>query len=137
MKKLFFFFFLGFFAVPNLTSAQQMMIGVRGGVNLANQQVDQNYDMGDNFSIKFGLLAGGELDYWFGQTTALSVQILFDQKGTQSELQRSFNGVYFGPEPTVVVADWTASYLEIPILAMKLYGYGALRHVFISLLAPQ
>ncbi|MFI5201015.1 MAG: porin family protein [Candidatus Kapaibacterium sp.] len=121
MKKLLVFFFLGFLAVPTIAVAQQMMIGARGGVNFANQQVDQNYNMGESFSIRLGLLAGGQFDYLIGQTTALSAQLLFDQKGTHSELERPINGIYFGPEPTVVVADWTASYLEIPIL-MKLYS---------------
>ncbi len=118
MKKLFFFFFLGFFAVSNLTSAQQMMIGVRGGVNLANEDWSDGYSV----SLHPGILAGGEIDYLFTHLWTLSIQLLYDQKGAHAD---GF-GLADGPAASGT-ADWTTSYLEIPILAKVSFGYGAVR----------
>ncbi len=61
-----------------------MMIGARGGVNLANQAW-HGYDFGNN-SERTGLLAGGQLDFLMGKGWVLSFQALCDQKGTEGEL---------------------------------------------------
>jgi Outer membrane protein beta-barrel domain len=104
MKKLFFIFFVAFFGVPNIGVAQQMMIGMRGGVNLANQEWEGRYP---NSSISPGILAGGQIDYWFNRSIAASIQILFDQKGDQA--------IASADGPPGYNASWTGNYIEVPL----------------------
>jgi Outer membrane protein beta-barrel domain len=125
MKKLFLFFFLAFFVLPRIGAAQQMMIGVRGGVNLADLAYPV-YPAGDNpgsqgSTIKPGVLAGGQFDYLFNRTWTVSIQLLFDQKGGHSD---SYAGFVFPNYSGAATADWTTDYLEVPILAKVSTGIG-------------
>ncbi len=106
MKYFVAFFFLGFFTITDVQTghAQQMMLGVRGGVNLASQQWD---GISPNVSLNAGELAGVEMDYWFNPELAASIQVLFDQKGAQAI------GVADGPPGYAV--SWTGNYIEVPL----------------------
>ncbi|HEX5317130.1 MAG TPA: porin family protein [Candidatus Kapabacteria bacterium] len=104
--------------VPAIIRAQQMMIGVRGGVNLANQEF--SLGTGDTATIKPGLIAGGELDYWLDSTWGLCLQALFDQKGAKSEKPMNppfFYGIYI-PAPSY----WTRNYIELPLFVKARFG---------------
>jgi len=113
MKKLLVFSFLGFFAVPSLASAQQIMIGGRAGVNLGSQNWTYNISQ----SIKPGILGGFEADMSLNPSWAASIQLLYDQKGTHAD----HFGLADGPLPPP--ADWTMNYIEVPLLAKLKLGY--------------
>jgi Outer membrane protein beta-barrel domain len=117
MKKLL-LFCIGFFAVSyaNIGYAQMMMIGARAGVNLANEAYSYPY-YGESISIKLGLLVGGQFDYWFNRSWAMSFQLIYDQKGAHADGNDNY-GSY---------SDWTDRYLEIPILAKLSFGDGSVR----------
>ncbi|HWF44617.1 MAG TPA: porin family protein [Candidatus Kapabacteria bacterium] len=122
MKKLVFFSFVGFFAVPTFASAQDMMIGLRGGVSLANQHYD-NLPDGESISGRMLGLGGGQFDYHFNNSWALSIQLLYDQKGGEADM-KSFPYGYDGSDG---IADWTITYIEVPILAKVNFGNGIVR----------
>jgi hypothetical protein len=125
MKKLL-LFCIGFLLLSFATIgyAQQIMSGARVGVNLANEAYD-NLPAGESISIKLGLLAGGQFDYWFNHSWALSIQLLYDQKGANADMTvvASTPGAlgYTG------TAAWTTSYLELPLLAKLSFGEHALQ----------
>jgi hypothetical protein len=124
MKKLFFISFVGFFALPNLSSAQQMMIGARGGLNFANEAYT-NLPNGESISGRTLMLVGGQFDCWLNRSWAISLQVLYDQKGANSSMNE---GVY--PPAT---AAWNASYFEIPLLAKVSFGGGVVRpYIFVG-----
>ncbi|HET6400967.1 MAG TPA: porin family protein [Candidatus Kapabacteria bacterium] len=127
MKKLLVFFFLGFLAVPTIAVAQQMMIGARGGVNLANEHYD-NLPDGESISGRMLPLVGGQLDYHVGDSWVLSIQLLYDQKGAEANM-KSFSYGYNGSEG---IADWSISYIELPILAKVSFGSSAVRPYFFA-----
>jgi Outer membrane protein beta-barrel domain len=118
MKKLLFYFSIGFLAIfyATIGNAQQMMIGARAGVNLASEKYD-NISSDESILIKPGLLAGGQFDYWFDKSWAISIQLLYDKKGAHSDWND-----HYGSH-----ADWTISYIEVPILAKLSFGNGAVR----------
>jgi Outer membrane protein beta-barrel domain len=121
MKQLFYFFSVGLMvtAFVGMSHAQTMMIGVRGGVNLANEQWEGRYP---NSSISPGILAGAQIDYWFNRTIAASIQILFDQKGDQA--------IASADGPPGYNATWTGNYIELPLFVKVNTGEGALHPYF-------
>ena len=127
MKKYFSFFFLGFLVISYSATghAQQMMIGVRGGVNFANEKYDNPPSDGESISGRTLLLAGGEFDYWFSNSWALSIQLLYDEKGAHADK------LYFtteeSPDINYGTGDWTTTYLEIPLLVKVRFGNDAIR----------
>jgi hypothetical protein len=130
MKDILAIFVVGFFTISFAIGgyAQTTMIGARVGVDLANQEYE-NLPTGMTTSWKPGILVGGQLDHWFNHSWALSVQLLYDQKGVHSDM----NG-YASPVnglsslgTSISTADWTISYLEVPLLAKLSFGHGTLR----------
>jgi hypothetical protein len=82
--------------------AQQIYMGAKAGVNLANQSQDPT-ETGVSRSERTGILAGVQLDYCFDKVWSLSAQVLYDQKGTNSS-------------NTLDTENLLYNYLEIPIL---------------------
>ena len=113
---LFFLFIFCSFLAPKIY-AQMTMIGVRTGVNLANEKYE-NLANGESISMRALFLAGAQVDYQVTNSLAISLQLLYDQKGTHAEMA--------GGE-TVGTADWTISYLEVPILAKIYLGNNIVR----------
>ncbi|HWF43153.1 MAG TPA: porin family protein [Candidatus Kapabacteria bacterium] len=109
-----------FFAVH--ADAQKSMIGVRAGVNLANLSFDSTLPSGITKSMHAGLIAGLQYDYWFDDMWAISVQALYDQKGTHLDINSNDFG--FTESGTV---DILPSYLEIPVLLKASFGTGTIR----------
>ena len=108
MKRFFFVAAFGILAAASSACAQQMMIGVRGGVNLADQYWSSpNYN---NITIHLGVLAGMQADYRFDSTWAISFQALFDQKGSEAPVEAANGPAGSGG------ATWTGNYIEVPIL---------------------
>ncbi len=110
MKAWFVFFFL---LLASASYAQTMMIGARGGVNLANEAITKTL-YPENTAFLAELLGGGQLDYQFSNTWALSLQLLYDQKGAHIDMGPGYS-------------NWTTSYLELPLLVKMSFGSGALR----------
>src|ERR1051325_10839267 len=121
MKKL-----LSVFAIASLmmffaahVSAQKLMIGPRLGINLANESWDPQSD-DVNLSMKLGLIAGGQLDVWFDPMIALSLQLLYDQKGVGVAPKT--------PTPGVTTDDYLIfNTFEIPIEAKFAFGSGDMK----------
>lgn len=100
------------FCAP-IVHAQQTYLGFRLGTNLANEWIDQNSEpSGASNDINVGILGGAQFDYQFNPIWSLSMELLFDQKGTDIRLER-FN--YWKP---------TYNYIEVPILLKTSFGSG-------------
>jgi hypothetical protein len=128
MKNLFYLFSVGFMVTTSvgMSHAQTMMIGVRAGVNLANEAYT-NLPTGESISGRTLMLAGGQFDYWFSHSWAMSLQFLYNQKGAHADAEMT-NYIFVGPTiQGTSTADWTTSYLEIPLLAKFSFGNGAVR----------
>lgn len=121
--QLFLFAVIGVLTVCSSASyAQDMMIGERGGLNFANQAWDGS-DFGNN-SERTGILAGGQLDVLMGNGWALSLQALYDQKGTEGEL---FTPAIGPPPAKDGTENWKISYLEISLFVKMNFGFGDIR----------
>ncbi len=94
------------------------MLGVRGGLGITNEATPAytNFTVGS----RAGFLLGGQLDYWFTSTVAISAQALYDQKGDQLTGISPDNGY---PETD----DFVLNYLEVPILAKVALGSGGVK----------
>lgn len=94
-------------------------IGVRGGLGIAGENITPPFS---DFTLgtRTGFLLGGQLDYWFAPQWALSVQMLYDQKG--ATLQSVSNGGV-----TTETDDLSLGYLEIPVLAKLGFGTSDIR----------
>ncbi len=102
------------------------MIGLRGGINIANQTIE-NAPSTQITSGRIGGLAGGQFDIVFNDSWTLSAQILFDQKGAHADFKATpINGIYF-INSDGGTADWVINYLEIPLLAKFSFGDGPIR----------
>ncbi len=108
-----------FFFLPAVASAQlynyvppqpytSTLIGLRGGLGVANEATPAY----TNFTVssRTGFMVGGQLDYWFTPSWAVSVQALYNQKGDFLTGTSPDNGL---PETD----DFALSYLEVPVLA--------------------
>lgn len=121
-----------FFFVLTSTAAygQTMMLGVRGGVNIANQEWTGTSSKTSlaNISWRPGVLAGGQFEYQIDDSWVASIQFLYDQKGAHSDQFGLANGPLPGPD------DWAISYIEIPLLAKVSFGNreGAVRPYFFA-----
>ncbi len=130
MKRLHLFAVIGVVAVTAVPTAhaQHAMLGIRGGVNLANELWSSpNYNYGPSISGRTLMLLGGEFDNWFNTSWGWSIQVLYDQKGAHNNMgnypdYRPANGPV--PPEYNGQADWTTSYLEIPLLITYRYGSG-------------
>jgi hypothetical protein len=82
MKRLLSFIALtGFLSVAASTSTYaQFDIGARIGVNISNYSFNTT-TTNTTTSGSTGILGGLQVDYWFSQMWAFSVQLLYIQKG--------------------------------------------------------
>lgn len=99
-------------------ASAQMMVGGRVGLDIGNLSFSPSLPSGVSTSSNTGFLIGGQLDNWFNDMWAISIQLLYDQKG-ESESE-SFDGI---SESSSLVA----SYIEIPILAKVAFGSGDIK----------
>jgi len=94
------------------------MIGVRGGLGIIGESVSPPFS-GLALGTRAGFLGGGQLDYWMNDQWALSVQLLYDQKGA------SLSGV--NESGLTETDDLALGYIEIPILAKVAFGTSNVR----------
>jgi hypothetical protein len=100
----------------------QMSIGGRIGVDIGSVSYSQSLPSGYTTSSHTGFLVGAQLDNWFSDMWALSVQLLYDQKGSAFTIaDNSGSGLASTTGSTV------SSYLEIPILVKFAIGSGDFR----------
>jgi hypothetical protein len=108
-----------------------LYLGVRVGADLGDEtdgvnslEFGQRGQTGQSnyHFMEVGILAGGQLDYWFADSWALSVGLLYDQKGAGLNFHYN-NGE--GEYPDIM--DVTLDYLEIPILLKAKFGSGNLK----------
>ncbi|MDP4200421.1 MAG: porin family protein [Bacteroidota bacterium] len=99
--------------------------GVRAGINIANESVDI-LPGGASTGFRIGPSFGAQYDYSLSDSWALSVGLLFNQKGTHQQYD---SASLSQTPPTTPIAyggkdDFTLSYIEIPIVAKATFGYG-------------
>jgi hypothetical protein len=108
--------------VSGSPASAQMSIGGRIGVDIGSVSYSQSLPSGYTSSSHTGILVGGQLDNWFSDMWALSIQLLYDQKGSAFTIAAN-NGT--GLSSTT--GNTVSSYLEIPILVKFAIGSGDFR----------
>ena len=108
---------IAFIAVQS--DAQSVYIGARVGANLANEAITPNE--WSTTSIQPGFIIGGQIDIPLSGFLTLSVQIDYDQKGS-NEVRDLVNGSYGYDTESL-----TYNYLEIPILLKASFGSGPIK----------
>ena len=103
---------LSFITLCALNADAQMTIGGRVGLDIGSLSYSPGLPSGNNTSYHTGFLVGAQMDEWFNNMWAISVQLLYDQKGS------------FINENVSALDDEALSYLEIPILAKVSFGSG-------------
>jgi hypothetical protein len=98
----------------------QMSIGGRIGLDIGSVTFSQSLPNGETNSTHTGILVGAQLDNWFSDMWAISVQLLYNQKGSSF----SFSDVGTGVSSTTGTSDEVQSYLELPILVKFAFGSG-------------
>ena len=88
----------------------QQTIGFRLGANVANETWNSPSNAPSQTSLT-SIMLGIQTDYWIADMLAFEVQLLYDQKGTNTIYNGDFSNVQFNGTGEV-----RASYLEIPIL---------------------
>jgi len=96
-----------------------MMIGGRVGLDIGNFAYDPALPAGFTGSSVTGLLIGGQLEAWYSEMWALSVQLLYDQKGTHIDYSSGVSGFTLSGSDDAVFG-----YLEVPVLAKVAFGSG-------------
>jgi hypothetical protein len=104
-------------------NAQQWMIGLRAGTNLANETNNTDLLPNYTYAIRPGFLGGGQVDYWFDKMWAISADVLFDQKG----VIQSVNEDPGTPGALTGTFHVVLNYLEIPILLKASFGISNFR----------
>lgn len=100
-------------------AAPTTWIGLRGGINLANESIDNTLDGASTGSR--ALWHGGlQVDQWIGSSLAISTGLLMNQKGTHEEYAPNSKAHpnYSGSD------DFTFTYLEVPLLLRFAFGDG-------------
>ncbi|HWF44618.1 MAG TPA: porin family protein [Candidatus Kapabacteria bacterium] len=120
MKKLFPYLVIVFLAgvIASSGQAQQMMLGVRGGIN---NVIDINSLPFESLTSHTCIFAGGQVDYQFNTMWALSLQALYYQKAAHGT---GYANAYTGYRG---YADWTMTYLEIPLVGKVNFGHSIIR----------
>ena len=108
--------------------AQSLYLGARVGANFANQSYNF-LPTGFSTGINTGLLIGGEVDLPFGNVWTLSLQALYDQKGTNQKLTNAMVTTEESPEAKVVSGTFEQdfNYLEVPILLKACWSHSEIR----------
>ncbi|MFI5201731.1 MAG: porin family protein [Candidatus Kapaibacterium sp.] len=125
---------LSFLAFSALNAdAQHLYLGARVGTNLGNQSYN-SLPSGFSNAINSGLLVGAEVDIPFGKTWYLSIQALYDQKGTNQNLDHAVFTTEDSPEPIIGSGTSTINfnYFEVPVLIKAMCGSSAIRPYFFA-----
>ena len=103
--------------------AQHSYLGVRVGENFANQSYN-SLPPGYSNTINSGLLIGAQVDIPFDKTWSLSLQALYDQKGTNQKLDHAIFTTEDSPEPIIGSGTSTINfnYFEVPVLLKAMWG---------------
>lgn len=91
----------------SIASAQDFHVGVIGGLNLAN--LNEDPDVGIDYSTKLGLAFGGVVDLNFTETVGVRLEPMFLQKGSKAE-------------ESGIEVEFKLSYLELPVLVKASFG---------------
>lgn len=107
--------------VGDSPATAQMSIGGRIGLDIGSVSFSQSLPSGETNSTHTGILVGGQLDNWFSDMWAISIQLLYDQKGSEFSIAaNNGNGVSS-------TTDGVSSYLELPILVKFAIGSGSFK----------
>ena len=98
-----------------LPASAQVNLGVLGGLNLANLDVDPEPETWKKKSNRTAFGFGGVLDYSLNESIALRLEPMYLQKGAIIEDTGEGNMIY--------EIEWKGAYLEIPMLVK--YSFGA------------
>jgi opacity protein-like surface antigen len=104
---------LSFITLSALNAGAQMTIGGRVGLDIGSLSYSPGLPSGNSTSYHTGFLVGAQMDDWFNDMWAISVQLLYDQKGS-----------YINVNGSSALDEEALSYLEIPILAKVALGSG-------------
>ncbi|MDP4200420.1 MAG: porin family protein [Bacteroidota bacterium] len=97
-------------------------IGVRGGLNLAGESVDDSIDASST-GMRAGFIGGVQVDEWLDNMWAISTGAMIDQKGVHEEYASHAKS-----HPNLSGNDdFTFTYLEVPILLRAAFGNGDAR----------
>lgn len=83
--------------------AQDIELGVKGGLNIADVSTDVPEFEALGTSSRTGFVGGGFATFGLGETFAIQPEILYSQKG-------------FKAEETGIEAEFKTTYIEIPVL---------------------
>jgi len=101
------------FCAPS-ANAQQRYIGIILGANLANESLDAQPG-GISISDRTGIFAGVEVDRWFNPSWAISMHLLFSQKGRNDNINGTGTGIFYG-FTTTGHTSVEANYFDVPLL---------------------
>ncbi len=90
---------------PAGARAQEITLGVKGGLNISNLSVDAPDDPDFGFDSQTDFLVGGFAQFAFGQHFAVQPEVFYSKKGARSR----------DSDPATTL---NLNYLEIPILLM-------------------
>jgi len=115
LRKTMMFVALGAMLVPATLSAQDVMVGVKGGINVADLSVDAD---GEEFSsdTKTGLVAGLFAEFGISDMFAVRPEGLYSQKG-------------FKTQDTGIDLELNLDYIEVPVLLVARLGESSIRPV--------
>jgi hypothetical protein len=106
MQKISIFLVLLFALCMVLPVSAKVNIGVLGGLNLANTNVDPPME-GIELSNRIFFVVGGVLDYGLSKYFRLRLEAMYLQKGVQFETDEAPGGVDY---------EFKSAYLEIPVM---------------------
>ena len=106
MKEMGLFLFVLLTLCMVLPANAQVNLGVLGGLNLANINVDPPME-GIELSNRIVFVVGGVLDYPFSKYSTLRLEPMYLQKGVKFETDEAPGGVNY---------EFKSAYLEIPMM---------------------
>lgn len=106
MKEMGLFLFVLFTLCMILPANAQVNLGVLGGLNLANINVDPPME-GIELSNRIVFVVGGVLDYRLSKYSTLRLEPMYLQKGVKFETDEAPGGVNY---------EFKSAYLEIPMM---------------------
>ncbi|MGD8699696.1 MAG: porin family protein [Gemmatimonadales bacterium] len=94
---------------PAGAAAQQITLGVKGGLNSANLSVDAPEDPDTDFDSQTDFLAGAFAQFGFGSVFAIQPEVHYSQRGAKSR----------DTDPAVKL---NLDYIDVPLLLMARLG---------------
>ena len=95
--------------VPAGAGAQEITLGLKGGLNLSNMSVDDPADPDLGFDSQTDFLAGAFAQFGIGSNFAVQPEVLYSQRGAKSR----------GIDPAIKL---NLNYIEIPLLLMARFA---------------